>query len=101
MSPTAISDATIKANIKEIHGLGHSQVIEGEMPVCNVDTSFITSKSIHKGRLVVTTYKVIFVPENDQLHLRMHLHPEYFNVPLGLIAKYYYIDAITIALRRL
>ncbi len=58
----------------------------GEQQCVNSETTFFRDKLPFPGRLIVTSYKLVFVPNDRRRCGKLQIPDEYLNVPLGTIA---------------
>ena len=82
---------------KTIAGMEKSEVLEGEESLINIDAKCQAHHMIYKGRLIVTTYQVAFVPAEPKVFKRRNILPDFFRIPHGTISRYcYYVKEVII-----
>lgn len=62
-------------------------MLEGEIKVLSVDTNCTKDRQMFKGKIVMTTYRVCFVPDDPSISFQLRLNLNYFDVPLAMVAK--------------
>ncbi len=63
-------------------------MLEGEDSLINVDAECQLFHALYPGKLLVTTYRVIFLPADPEIYKRHRIRIDFFRLPLGLISKY-------------
>lgn len=72
---------------KEIEGLRDEEVLEGEQPCMNTLATFARDGLSFSGRLIMTNYRVVFVPNDLAVYALLKLKRNFFDIPIGFIAK--------------
>eukprot|EP00826_Nyctotherus_ovalis_P042488 TRINITY_DN4376_c0_g1_i10.p3 TRINITY_DN4376_c0_g1~~TRINITY_DN4376_c0_g1_i10.p3 ORF type:complete len:112 (-),score=40.64 TRINITY_DN4376_c0_g1_i10:143-478(-) len=72
---------------KEIEGLRDEEVLEGEQPCMNTLAIFTKEEHKFNGRLIMTNYRVVFVPDDNSVYALLRLKDNFFDIPIGFIAK--------------
>lgn len=63
-------------------------MLEGEKERLNVEASFDRGKSLEfPGQLIMTNYRVQFIPKNKRCSYMCKLSDKYFTIPLGVISN--------------
>jgi len=86
-SPTEIA----KSIKREIPGLNIEDVLEGEQQSMNTKASCIRDRGMCSGQLIMTNYRLIFVPNSTAVFNLWRINPDYFIIPLGHICRYFLI----------
>jgi len=60
------------------------------LPYINAETECIKNKQLLHGKVILTNYRLAFVPSDPNVYKNLDIRRDYFNIPLGLIAKYFY-----------
>ncbi len=61
-------------------------MLEGEDSLINVDAECQLFNALYPGRLIVTTYQVVFLPIDPQIYRRHKIRSDFFHLPLGMIS---------------
>jgi len=86
-SPTSKKSTIVDK--KYIQGLKDSEILEGEQHYLNNEATFTRGKTLnYTGRLIMTNYKLIFVPDEIKCKDLPKNPKGFFKIPLGLISTY-------------
>ena len=81
-----MKDSTIIEK-RVIEGLRETEIIEGEQPCMNTIARYIKEGYNFQGRLIMTNYRIVFIPDDKLIFAVLRLKDDYFNIPIGFIAK--------------
>ena len=84
---TLIGEGKIEEVKKKIEGLNEEEVLEGEVQCINIQASYVKNNISYDGRLMMTNYRTIFIPNSNNAFSECRLKRDYFNIPLGFISK--------------
>lgn len=76
---------------EEAIDVASGQMLEGEVTTLIVEANCIKNKTMFKGNIMMTTYKLSFIPDDPGILSHLCLHPNYFDVPLGMLARYRFL----------
>ena len=71
----------------EMKGLDEKEIFQGERPCMNTEANYVKEKININGRLLMTNYRVVFVPDDPSMLMELRLKTDYFNIPIGFISK--------------
>jgi len=86
VKPLDMRDSTIIEK-KQIQGLRETEIIEGEQPCMNTIATYTKEGYNFQGRLIMTNYRIVFIPDNKSIFEALRLKDDCFNIPIGFIAK--------------
>lgn len=57
------------------------------METLRAEANYAKDRQAHKGRIILTTYRICFVPEDPAIFFQLRLNTNYFDVPLAMVAR--------------
>jgi len=73
---------------KDIKDTDKTTLLEGEEVLMNRDTNYMYTKTRwYFGTLIVTNYKVFFIPKDSKMYSECNVTKNFFVMPLGLIVS--------------
>jgi len=64
------------------------EVLEGEESLINLYAKCEALDTVYSGRLIVTTYQIVFIPEDFITNKKRHTINNCFKIPHGMLSKY-------------
>ena len=78
--PTSISNANAKED--------SSKFLQGEELSVIMDGRCQAFNSVYKGKIIITSYQVIFAPSEPAIFKKKNMRPDFFKIPHGMISRY-------------
>lgn len=63
-------------------------MLEGESMLIMVEADCIKDKKMFKGKIIMTTYRIKFIPDDPNIISHLCLNRDYFKVPLSMISRF-------------